>query len=480
LGKKIDMKIFAKLIVFLLLGLTTFPAESQAQPFQIKITLDGLKDTNIYLAHYYGSKILRIDSVQLDKSGTGLFKYKEERAKGIYVIYLNKDKYFDFLLGGDQQFSIHTSFEPSAKHIFKGAVETEQFQQYQEFLSVQRNKQQKLQKEYEAHKNNPDSTKIITADIETLNKEMESYWEQKSVEFPGTFLADFLRSMIYPRPEPFNAPANCKNPDSLKWVMNYNFMKDHYWDNFNFAQPGLIRSPLIDSRLDNYFKNNILQIPDSFLRPTIALIEKAKVNEEMYRYISLHRLNDGITSEVMGMDKMFVVIAEKYFLNSKGEWLDTAALAKVKEKVRVTKPNLIGNLAPELKLPDSEGMYYSLRQMNSKYTILLFWEPNCSHCKKTVPQLYKDLYLPLKDKGVDVYAVVTQNKKDEWLKAISEYKLFDWTNVWDPSVTSNFRYLYDVFSTPVIYILDPTKHIIAKRLDVESAVKFLNHLLEKK
>lgn len=474
------MRFSFKFIVFLALATITSARVLYAQPFQVKVTLDGLKDTNIYLAHYYGSKILRIDSARLDKSGSATFKNKEVRTKGIYVIYLNKDKYFDFLIGAGQQFSIHGSFEPKAKPIFKGATETEQFQQYQEFLTTQRVKQQKLQKEAEVHKNNPDSLKMITADMEALNNSMESYWEKKSNEYPGTFFADFLRSMIYPRQPLFVAPANCKNPDSLKWVMNYNFVKDHYWDNFNFAQPGLIRTPLIDGRLDNYFKNNILQLPDSFLRPTIALIEKAKANEEMYRYISLHRLNDAVTSEVMGMDKMFVEIADRYFLNGKGDWLDTAAMTKVKEKVRVTRPNMIGNLAPELKLPDSEGMYFSLRQMNAKYTILLFWEPSCSHCKKTVPQLYKDLYLPLKDKGIDIYAVCTQNKKEEWLKAISEYKIFDWTNVWDPSVTSDFRSLYDVFSTPVIYILDPTKHIIAKRLDVDSAVKFLNHLIEKK
>lgn len=474
------MNISAKLIVFLLLGLTAFSPFSQAQPFQIKVTLDGLKDTNIFLAHYYGAKILKIDSARLDKASTAMFKNKEERAKGIYIVYLNKDKYFDFLIGADQQFSIRTSFELQAKRVFVGAVETEEFQKYQEFLTGQRNKQQYLQKEYEAHKNNPDSLKIITADIEKLNKVMESYWENKSAEYPGTFLADFLRSMIFPRPASFTAPADCKNPDSLKWVMNYNYMVAHYWDNFNFAQPGLIRTPLIDGRLDTYFKNTLLQIPDSFLRPTFALIEKAKANEEMYRYISLNRLNDAITSEVMGMDKLFVEIADRYFLNGKAAWLDTAAMAKVKEKVRVIRPNLIGNLAPELKLPDSEGMYYSLRQMNSKYTILLFWEPNCSHCKKTVPQLYKDLYLPFNDKGVDIYAVCSQNNKEEWMRAINEYKIFDWTNVWDPSVTSNFRSLYDVYSTPVMYILDSAKHIIAKRLDVDSAVKFLNHLMEKK
>jgi len=162
------MKIAVKLIVFLLLGLIIFPSEMRAQPFQIKVTLEGLKDTNIFLAHYYGSKILKIDSTRLDKTGTGLFKYKEERTKGIYVIYLNKDKYFDFLMGADQQFSMRTSFEPLANRVFEGAKETEEFQQYQEFLTVQRNKQQKLQKEYELHKNNPDSVKIITADIDAL------------------------------------------------------------------------------------------------------------------------------------------------------------------------------------------------------------------------------------------------------------------------------------------------------------------------
>lgn len=474
------MKIAAKLIVFLLFASAAFSQQLLAQPFQIKVKLDGLKDTNIYLAHYYGSKVLKIDSVKLDHSGSGIFKFKEVHAKGIYIVYLNKDNYFDFLVGADQQFSIHTSFGPQAKRIFEGATETEAFQQYQDFLSVQRNKQQKLQKEYEAHKNNPDSLKMLTADIEGLNEDMESYWGKKSLEYNGTFLADFLRSMIYPRPAPFVVPTACKNPDSLKWVINYNFMVAHYWDNFNFSQPGMIRTPLIDGRLDGYFKNTLLQIPDSFLRPTFTVIEKAKANEEMFRYISLQRLNDALSSEVMGMDKLFVEIAERYFLNGKAAWLDTAALAKVKEKVRVIKPNLIGNLAPELRLPDSEGMFYSLRQMNSKYTVLLFWEPNCSHCKKTVPQLYKDLYLLFKDKGVDIYAVCTQNKKDEWMKAVSEYKIHDWTNVWDPAVTSNFRSLYDVYSTPVMYILDQTKHIIAKRLDVESAVKFLNHLMEKK
>jgi peroxiredoxin len=462
------------------LGSAVFAEIKGEKPFQVKVTLDGIKDSTIYLANYYGSKILKVDSIRLDHQGGGVFTKSTKRPEGIYVIYMNKDNYFDFLIGSDQTFSITTSFTSQAKRNFSGAVESEAFQSYQEFLSIQRAKQIRLQKEAEAHKNNKDSMIVITEDLTKLNHEMESYWDQKSKAYSGTFYSDFIRSMIFPTPPETSTADKSRSADSLRWVMRYNFMKDHYWDNFNFSQNALIRTPLIDSRLDNYFKNTLLQIPDSFLKPTVNLIEKSKANDEMYHYIALNRLNASLTSEVMGMDKVFVELAERYFLKSNSSWLDTAAIKKIKEKVRSTKPNLIGNLAPEIKLPDSEGNYYSLRQLNAKYTLLVFWEPNCSHCKKVIPQLNKDLYLPLKDKGIEVFAVCSQNKKEEWMKFVLENKLNDWTNVWDPALTSNFRINYDVYSTPVIYILDSTKHIIAKRLDVESSIKFLNHLLEKK
>jgi peroxiredoxin len=469
-----------RLILFLLFTVT-FSSLNAQQPFhQIKVTLEGLKDTNIYLAHYYGSKVLKTDSARLDKRGTGVFEGKKDLPPGIYLIYLNDKNYFDFLLGADQQFSINASFSAGSKRTFTGAKETEAFQRYQEFLSKQRARQQRIQKEQDAHRNNPDSVKILANDMEALNLEMETYWNNKSNEYSGTFFADFIRFMIPPKPDPVAVPAGVANADSFKWVKNYAFSRDHYWDNFNFAQPGMILTPVLDSRIDTYFKKVLLQIPDSVLGPTIRFIEKSKADREMYHYLALNRLNSALNSEIMGMDKVFVAIAERFFLNDKTNWLDSASRAKIVEKVYVTKLNLIGNLAPELKLPDSEGNYYSLRQMNGNYTVLYFWEPNCSHCKKATPLLEKDLFEPLKDKGVEIYAVCTQTNKEEWMKALNEYSIHEWTNVWDPQQESNFRVLYDVFSTPVLYILDKDKHIIAKRIDVETAARFLKDEMEKK
>ena len=70
--------------------------------------------------------------------------------------------------------------------------------------------------------------------------------------------------------------------------------------------PWTILTPILDNKIDHYFNNVLLQIPDSILGPTLRLIEKSKINEEMFRYIALNRLNSALKSEIMGMvNKLF-------------------------------------------------------------------------------------------------------------------------------------------------------------------------------
>lgn len=446
----------------------------------ISVKMKGIRDSTIYLANYFGDKILKADSIKLNHEGIGILSREKAKNEGLYLFYLNDKNYFEFLMGSDQQFSVEADFGNSSQNKFSGAAETEAFHDYQLFLGRQKAKQASFNNRLKLLSEKNDSVQILQKELENLNKSMEAYWKEMSEKYKGTFLADFFHSMMIPSAdEPTISPA-AKNPDSLRWVYRYNYLKDHYWDNFNFGRSGLIRTPIFQEKLDTYFKKMILQIPDSLINPMIQVIEKSKKNEEVYHYVFLYLLNEANQSQIMGMDKVFVVLSEKYILNDSKTWLDTSVVRKIRERVTAVKPNLIGNLAPELKLQDSEGNFYSLRQMNGRYTLLYFWEPDCSHCQKTTPALNKDLYQELKNKGVDIYAVLTQNNKEKWMKAIQEYKIQEWTNVWDPMYTSNFRKLYDITSTPIIYILDRNKKIVAKRLDVDSSLKFLKEKLNLK
>ena len=73
---------------------------------------------------------------------------------------------------------------------------------------------------------------------------------------------------------------------------------------------------------------------------------------------------------------------------------------------------------------------------------------------------------------------MTQGDGPKWLEYVQEHKLSQWTHVWDPYRKSNFSDNYDIYSTPVIYILDQTHKIVAKRIGVENVQPLLDIILE--
>ena len=140
---------------------------------------------------------------------------------------------------------------------------------------------------------------------------------------------------------------------------------------------------------------------------------------------------------------------------------------------------VIGAQPPNLILKDTtDTKWFDFYSLKSDYTIVYFWDPECGHCKKTTPVLL-DLYHNMKDKGVVVYAVGTELENDDWKKYIIEHQL-DFINVSDtPEHPDYFRTIYDIYSTPRIFILDKDKKIIAKQLSVEQIEEFINFEIKK-
>ncbi|MFL5753470.1 MAG: TlpA family protein disulfide reductase, partial [Bacteroidia bacterium] len=118
-------------------------------------------------------------------------------------------------------------------------------------------------------------------------------------------------------------------------------------------------------------------------------------------------------------------------------------------------------------LPALQKLFVPLSKVKADYTVLLFWDVDCGHCKKEVP-IILDTYHKLKKEGmsIEVYAVYTQHEYDKWKKFIIENKL-DWINVADGVHLNNLKKKFDIFSTPVIYMLDKNKTIKAKRIGAE-------------
>jgi len=199
----------------------------------------------------------------------------------------------------------------------------------------------------------------------------------------------------------------------------------------------------------------------------------------------------------MGMDKVYVHIADKYYI-PEAEWSNPEFIADLKERVEKLKPTMIGVKATDIQLvsvpaehfisaAENEelkknpyvGTFFQLYDIKSKFTILYFWEVDCGFCKKATPLLY-EAYERLKDKGVEVIAVSTlggEEGKVKWINYINENGFYDWTNAWNP-YDFTFKTIYDVATTPQLFVLDQDMKIIAKRIAPEQAEKIIESLLE--
>lgn len=209
------------------------------------------------------------------------------------------------------------------------------------------------------------------------------------------------------------------------------------------------------------------QTPDSLNVSADYLIEHSKPNKEMFKYMVWWTTLTYETSKNMGMDAVFVHIVDKYYKTKQAYWVDSTQLYKISEKATILKPILIGKRAPEISMPDSLGEYISMSNIKAKYTIIVFWDQGCGHCKKEIPKLM-ELYNKIKSKGVAVYAIETEDKADEWKKFIKDNKL-NWINVREPDHYRRAvaKKIYDIQSTPIIYLLDENKIIKAKHIDSE-------------
>ncbi|MBN2669289.1 MAG: redoxin domain-containing protein [Bacteroidales bacterium] len=470
-----------KRILLLAILALSLISSTYAGGHKIKIKIKGVSDTIVYLGNYYADKKYASDTITLDKNGEGVFQGDEPLKGGIYMVLFPSlgMNYFELLVDDEQEFSLEsdtTDFVKSMK--VKGSKQNIDFYKFQEYMANQANTSRPLQKRLRELEEGNDSIQIIK-DILTENKKnVKKHFEDISETWKGHLLAAIVDAMIEVETPDMVIPESIANKDSAEQMMKYTYYKDHFFDHINLQDDRLIRTPFLAPKIDHFMTTIVVQHPDSVLKEGIKLIESARGTEENFGYLVRYMFGYKDKSKLMGMDKVFVEISEKYYLSGEATWADSSFIEKVRERVMKEKPNLIGNTAPDLqKLETYEKEFVSLHEFNNKYLIVAFWEPNCGHCKKTIPALYKSFQNMKKD-GIDVQslAIYTQVEREPWEKFIEDKELFDWVNAYDKYYFTNFRNKYDIYSTPTLYLLDKDKKIIGKRLAVDQIEKIIYSL----
>jgi len=439
-----------------------------AQGYNIKIKVNGLKDTLCYLANYYGDKQYIKDSARVNSTGNITFKGVESLPGGIYLFVFPNKTYFEIMVDKFQSFSMECDQSDAINTMkINGSQENSDFYNYLQFIQKKSIDMESLKAEKSRILAEGKSAESILAKMKAVDTEVVTFKNNYIANHPGSFLAAI-----------FNASKETEIPDApllpngaKDSLFQFNYYKSHYFDNFDLSDERILRTPIYHNKVANYFKNLVLQIPDSLIPECDMVVGKAKKNKETFKYMVWYLTNTYETSQIMGLDAVFVSMVTKYYTKDQATWVDDATLYKIQDRASILGPILIGKQAKNLILADTSGNYQSLYNINAKFTVLLFWDPDCGHCKKAVPKV-KAFYEKAKSKGLEVFSINTAVEEQKWKDYVKENKL-SWINVADLKTQNNFRHEFDILTTPQIFILDKNKKIVAKKIDEETMEKIL-------
>lgn len=211
---------------------------------------------------------------------------------------------------------------------------------------------------------------------------------------------------------------------------------NNFWEGIEAFDGPTGENPILASQLDFYFDKLVSPISDSITLEISRLIERTGDNSELRDFILWHLLQKYQHPEYMSQDQVFVWLYDQYFSQLEIKDLNESNLALIRDKAERLRRLALFNIAPDIKLNDS----IELQSVESEYTVILFYDHDCDVCQLEMQDL---------DSVCAVYPEITALKID--LNS-------------DTAGLDELYAAYDIETTPLIYVLDRDKRIIAKKI----------------
>jgi len=462
------MRRYLLLFTFLTYCTSIFAQEGH----EIKVTIDGYEEETLTLAYHLANKQYIKETAQRQANNSFVFQGEEPLESGIYMLVFAPDNQTsEFLVDKDEQhFSLTLDYNNLESGVSSSGGENQIYFDYLLFLNEQRKEAAIIQNKHDTSLDEDDQEKKL----EALDIKVSAYQKQLINDHPQSFTTAIIKGW-----QPLDYPE-FDGSESERQTKAWRYTQKHWFDNIDLSDERLLRTPILFSKVDYFINKLQVQHPDTIIVAIDHVLKLMESSDEIYQFFVIHFLNEYAKSKIVGMDAIYVHIAEMYYTDGKAPWVEKEQLEKILDNATRLKPLLIGKTAPDIRLQDRNGPVYNLHDIQGAYTVLYFWDTDCEICKEKDTEL-QQVYNKFKHKGVKILAVCTNNKSElqQCWDYVDEEELNGWIHTTDPSDQNSISVTYDLrTSNPHTYLLDQDKTIISKRIDGTQLSEILERLTE--
>jgi len=441
---------------------------------EITFTIDNYEQDTVVVGYYMIDKQLVHDTILKSEKGNFVLEGEDNLESGVYMLLVLPEKEFvQFIVSPtEQKYQVHLDKSDLSTVSYKNSPDNSAFQKYVRFLKEVRPQADILRDTIKKLREAELPTEEFEASLLEIDTKVFEFQNEMSEANP-----DFISSQMLLANKEIVVPdfADSENPG----LQRYLYYRDHYFDYIDLGNPDILRTPFLHQRIDYFLNKLTTNHPDSINVAMDFLLERMEPAPETFKYYLSHYLNHYSASKLVGYDAIYVYLVDNYYAKGKAPWVEEDNLIKIVDKANRTRPTLIGKIGADLEVYGENGDTIVMSEIDYEYLVLVFWAPDCGHCKKSMPKYieFNERWAP---KGVKTLAICTklQDKTKTCWDYIKEKKMEGLINAVDTYHDSRFKIKYNVVNTPKVYILDKNREILIKHIGVDQLDEVLDQIIE--
>ena len=454
-------------------GISAFGQESG---YQFNVQVEGIvKGREIQLAVFEGLNSVIKQKQSANDTGSVVFSGPDPLDQGYYYVVLPDQRFFQLMVEDDQHFSVKTDSANLVRLEFKGSPENEAQQVFvdesqkisEEWREIKplRDAEEKDSKAWQKEQDKMDALNVKA-------KDLRAGYEEIHPNGLYTMLLKANAKVIPPL-----APDSIEGEeDKNSW--RYYYYKWNFWDNIDLKDERILRTAIFHERLKEFFMERTFQQVDSIKFWVDQFIPKLYESPKLYEYTVNYLANEYYTPKIMCLESVFVYIVDNYMGDDHCHWLSEAEKFRVRDRADQMRWSLCGEQGRNIIAKDMNGKVRNMYSIKSPLLLVFLYSAGCDHCKKETPKLMK-LHSDKAPSGVlDLYSICTDDESAD-LKRYNKRFAVPWKmNVIDTTKQSLFYKKYHIGILPELYLLDPNRKIIAKKLNTSQMRKEIDKWME--